>query len=252
MIKKTHKEDIMIRNKGLFFVLFLTVVSLAMSGCSITFQTRHKSDVDRISALGNEIGDLNARLSQLQEEKETELSELEKAKLLLEEKLKQEIGDKSVRLEMAEKGLAIIFLTEVLFDSGKVEIKPEAFSSLDKIAGVLGKNVEDRNIGIEGHTDNEPIKHSGWKSNWELSTSRATSVLHYLVDKKGISPKRVAAIGYGEYRPVASNDTASGKKQNRRVEIVILPKNMEKIQADMDKITQRKQQIERQIKKYKK
>ncbi|PIP68642.1 MAG: hypothetical protein COW92_00040 [Candidatus Omnitrophica bacterium CG22_combo_CG10-13_8_21_14_all_43_16] len=252
MIKKTHKEDIMVRNKGLFLVLFLTVVSLAMSGCSITFQTRHKSDVDRISALGNEIDDLNARLSQLQEEKETELSELEKAKLLLEEKLKQEIGDKSVRLEMAEKGLAIIFLTEVLFDSGKVEIKPEAFSSLDKIAGVLGKNVEDRNIGIEGHTDNEPIKHSGWKSNWELSTSRATSVLHYLVDKKGISPKRVAAIGYGEYRPVASNDTASGKKQNRRVEIVILPKNMEKIQADMDKITQRKQQIERQIKKYKK
>ncbi|PJC48284.1 MAG: hypothetical protein CO035_04310, partial [Candidatus Omnitrophica bacterium CG_4_9_14_0_2_um_filter_42_8] len=241
MIKKTHKEDIMVRNKGLFLVLFLTVVSLAMSGCSITFQTRHKSDVDRISALGNEIDDLNARLSQLQEEKETELSELEKAKLLLEEKLKQEIGDKSVRLEMAEKGLAIIFLTEVLFDSGKVEIKPEAFSSLDKIAGVLGKNVEDRNIGIEGHTDNEPIKHSGWKSNWELSTSRATSVLHYLVDKKGISPKRVAAIGYGEYRPVASNDTASGKKQNRRVEIVILPKNMEKIQADMDKITQRKQ-----------
>ena len=242
----------MVRNKGLFLVLFLTVVSLAMSGCSITFQTRHKSDVDRISALGNEIDDLNARLSQLQEEKETELSELEKAKLLLEEKLKQEIGDKSVRLEMAEKGLAIIFLTEVLFDSGKVEIKPEAFSSLDKIAGVLGKNVEDRNIGIEGHTDNEPIKHSGWKSNWELSTSRATSVLHYLVDKKGISPKRVAAIGYGEYRPVASNDTAEGMRKNRRVEIVILPKNMEKIQADMDKITQRKQQIERQIKKYKK
>ena len=242
----------MIRNKGLFFVLFLVVISLAMSGCSITFQTRHKSDVDKISSLGSEIEGLNARLSQLQEEKETELSELEKAKLLLEEKLKQEIDDKSVRLEMAQKGLAIIFLTEVLFDSGKAEIKPEAFSSLDKIASVLEQNVEDRNIGIEGHTDNEPIKHSGWKSNWELSTSRATSVLHYLVDKKGINPKRVAAIGYGEYRPVASNDTLAGKKQNRRVEIVILPKNMEKIQADMDKITQRKQQIERQIKKYKK
>jgi len=242
----------MVRNKGLFLVLFLVVVSLAMSGCSITFQTRHKSDVDKISSLGSEIDELNARLSQLQEEKETELSELEKAKLLLEEQLKQEIDDKSVRLEMAQKGLAIIFLTEVLFDSGKAEIRPEAFSSLDKIAGVLEQSVEDRNIGIEGHTDNEPIKHSGWKSNWELSTSRATSVLHYLVDKKGISPKRVAAIGYGEYRPVTSNDTLDGKKQNRRVEIVILPKNMEKIQADMDKITQRKQQIERQIKKYKK
>ncbi|MDO8603686.1 MAG: OmpA family protein [Candidatus Omnitrophota bacterium] len=242
----------MARNKGLFFVLFLVVISLAMSGCSVTFQMRHKSDVDKISSLGSEIEELNARLDQLQEEKETELSELEKAKLLLEERLKQEIDDKSVRLEMAQKGLAIIFLTEVLFDSGKAEIKSEAFPALDKIAVVLEQNVEDRNVGIEGHTDNEPIKHSGWKSNWELSTSRATSVLHYLVDKKGISPKRVAAIGYGEYRPVTSNDTVAGKKQNRRVEIVILPKNMEKIQADMDKITQRKQQIEKQIKRYKK
>ena len=242
----------MVRNKGLFLVLLLVVFSLAMSGCSVTFQMRHKSDVDKISSLGSEIDGLNARLSELQDQKEAELSELEKAKQLLEEKLKQEIDDKSVRLEMAQKGLAIIFLTEVLFDSGKAEIKPEAFPSLDKIASVLEQNVEDRNIGIEGHTDNEPIKHSGWKSNWELSTSRATSVLHYLVDKKGISPKRVAAIGYGEYRPVTSNDTLAGKKQNRRVEIVILPKNMEKIQADMDKITQRKHQIERQIKKYKK
>ena len=242
----------MAANKRLFTVLVLILVSIAVSGCSVTFQMRHRSDVEKIGSLGNEIESLNARLSQLQEEKEDELSELEKAKQLLEEKLKQEIDDKSVRLEMAEKGLAIIFLTEVLFDSGKTDIKQEAFSSLDKIAGVLKDNVEDRNIGIEGHADNEPIKHSKWKSNWELSTSRATSVLHYLVDTKGINPKRVAAIGYGEYRPVASNDTNSGKRQNRRVEIVILPKNMEKIHADMNKITQRKQQIEKQLKKYKK
>jgi len=213
---------------------------------------RHKSDVDKLAAFEDEIGELNAKLGELEDQKQEELSELEKAKELLEERLKQEIDDKSVRLEMAEKGLAIVFLTEVLFDSGKTDIKTEAFSSLDKITTVLKENVEDRNIGIEGHTDNEPIKHSGWKSNWELSTTRATSVLHYLVDTKGIDPKRVAAIGYGEYRPVGSNDTASGKRQNRRVEIVILPKNMEKIQADMDKITQRKQKIERQLKKYKK
>lgn len=239
-------------NKRLFSVLVLGVISLAVSGCSVTFQMRHKSDIDKINSLASEIESLNARLSELQEQKEAELSELEKAKQLLEEKLKQEIDDKSVRLEMAQKGLAIVFLTEVLFDSGKADIKQEAFASLDKIAGVLKENVEDRNIGIEGHTDNEPIKHSSWKSNWELSTARATSVLHYLVDTRGINPKRVAAIGYGEYRPVVSNDTAEGKRQNRRVEIVILPKNMEKIQADMDKITQRKQQIERQLKKYKK
>ena len=77
---------------------------------------------------------------------------------------------------------------------------------------------------MEGHTDNEPIKYSGWKSNWELSTARATSVLHYLVDDKGVNPKLVKAVGYGEFRPVAANDTPEGRQLNRRVEIVIQPK----------------------------
>jgi chemotaxis protein MotB len=88
----------------------------------------------------------------------------------------------------------------------------------------LAENVPENDIGIEGHTDNEPIRYSGWKSNWELSTARALSVLHYLIDKKGISPLRVSAIGYGEYRPVASNVDKEGRRLNRRVEIVILPK----------------------------
>ncbi|MBI4226988.1 MAG: flagellar motor protein MotB, partial [Candidatus Omnitrophica bacterium] len=88
---------------------------------------------------------------------------------------------------------------------------------------VLREELPDQPNGIEGHTDNEPIKASGWKSNWELSTARATSVLHYLVDNKGVSPERVSAIGYGEYRPVISNATAEGRQQNRRVEVVVLP-----------------------------
>ncbi|MCK5081464.1 MAG: OmpA family protein, partial [Candidatus Omnitrophica bacterium] len=86
--------------------------------------------------------------------------------------------------------------------------------------------VSDLNVGIEGHTDNVPITHSGWKSNWELSTARALSVLHHLEDNEGISPKRLSATGYGEFRPVASNATKAGKQDNRRVEIVILPKTM--------------------------
>ena len=76
---------------------------------------------------------------------------------------------------------------------------------------------------IEGHTDNQPIKRSGWKSNWELSTARALSVLHYLSEKSVAEP-RLAATGYGEYKPVATNDAREGRQKNRRVEIVILPK----------------------------
>ena len=234
---------------GIFSVIF---ISLVISGCSITFQKGRRSDIEKIRSLSYEIEALNAKLEQLQSEKDNELSELDKTKGLLEKRLQKEIGDKEVRLEMAEKGLAIIFLAEVLFDSGKADIKQEALGVLDKVADVLKENIGDRNIGIEGHTDNEPIKHSGWKSNWELSTARATSVLHYIVDSKGIEPEKVSATGYGEYRPVSPNDTSEGRRQNRRVEIVILPKNIEKIEADMTELEQKKRKIERQLERYKK
>lgn len=243
----------MVSRKILFSsILCIVLVALVTSGCSITFQRGRRSDIERIESLNNEIEALNAKLDRLQQEKDNEISELEKARKILEKQLKKEIGAKDVRLEMAEKGLAIIFLAEVLFDSGKADIKKEALGVINKVAKVLKENVGDRDIGIEGHTDNEPIKYSGWKSNWELSTARATSVLHYLVDERGIKPKRVSATGYGKYRPVASNDTPEGRRQNRRVEIVILPKNIEKIQADMDKIAERKRRIERRLKRYKK
>jgi chemotaxis protein MotB len=243
----------MLSRKIFFYViLFAVVSSFVISGCSITIQKGRRSDLEKIHALNEEIEALNARLAQLQKAKTGEMSELEKAKGLLEKQLQKEIGDKEVRLEMAERGLAIIFLAEVLFDSGKADIRKEAYEVLDKIAKVLKENLSGRNIGIEGHTDNEPIKYSGWKSNWELSTARATSVLHYLVDQKGIEPKVVSATGYGEYRPVDSNATTEGRRQNRRVEIVILPKNIEKIQADMDKIQEQKKKIERQLERYKK
>ncbi|MFH1854673.1 MAG: OmpA family protein [Candidatus Omnitrophota bacterium] len=243
----------MMPKKILFYmVLGVTLLSFTFSGCSIKFQKGRRSDMERINLLESETDALNAKLAKLQLEKDNEISELAKTKKLLEGKLSKEIGDKDVRLEMAEKGLAIIFLAEVLFDSGKAEIKKEAFGILDKVITVLKENIGDRDIGIEGHTDNEPIKYSGWKSNWELSTARAISVLHYMVDDKGISPKRVSATGYGEYRPVTSNDNPEGRRQNRRVEIVVLPKDIAKIQADMDKLVEKKMEIQRKLNKYKK
>jgi len=232
--------------------VFTLLVSLVVSGCSVTFQSGRRSDIERIRSLNHEIEALNAKLEKLQQEKENEISDLEKTKGILAQRLQKEIGDKDVRLEMAEKGLAIILLAEVLFDSGKADIKENALSIIDKIAKVLKENIGGREIGIEGHTDNEPIKYSGWKSNWELSTARATSVLHFLVDNKGIEPKRVSATGYGEYQPVVSNDTPEGRRQNRRVEIVILPKNIEKIQADINEILEKKRKIQKRLKRYKK
>ncbi|MCM8799760.1 MAG: flagellar motor protein MotB [Candidatus Omnitrophica bacterium] len=189
-------------------IQFLTVsLALALlSGCTIIIQKGRRSDIEKIKELSRN------------------LEELQGTKRILEERLKKEIEDKQVRLEMMEKGLVITFVADVLFDSGKATIRTENFSTLDKIALVLKETVPYNYIGIEGHTDNEPIKYSGWKSNWELSTARALSVLHYLVDQKGLPAERFSAIGYGEYRPIASNETKEGRQLNRRVEIVIMPK----------------------------
>lgn len=199
-------------------IILIIFLSLSLAGCTFIFQKGRRSDVQKI------------------EELTRQLDELSRTKSLLEDTLSQEIKDKQVRLQMMEKGLVITVVGDVLFDSGKAKIRPEASSILDKVAGVLKENVPQLNVGIEGHTDNRPIRFSGWKSNWELSTARALSVLHYLVDEKGISPERVSAIGYGEYRPVATNDTKEGRQLNRRVEIVILPELSKEKEGKVPKV----------------
>jgi len=186
-------------------LVLLIVFVFLLNGCAIVLQKGRRSDIEKIKKL------------------EGELEALQGTKSLLEERLAQEIKDKQVRLAMAEKGLVITFVAEVLFDSGKARLRKESLPILDKVVRILQEEVPENKIGIEGHTDNEPIRFSRWKSNWELSAQRALSVLTYLEDQ-GISPPRLAAIGYGEYQPVASNDTTGGKQLNRRVEIVILPK----------------------------
>lgn len=197
------------------------IIFLNLTGCTIIFQKGRKSDIERIQSLQQEVD----RLAGIKAE--------------LENKLK---GIEGVSLSMEERGLVITFLDEILFDSGKAKIRTEAFSALDKVASVITSKAADLSVGIEGHTDNEPIKYSGWKTNWELSTARSTSVLHYLIEK-GVLPEKLAAIGYGEYRPVDSNDTTEGRRKNRRVEIVILPE-LKKVVKDVPGNTPKKADTE--------
>lgn len=197
------------------------LVGLAVAGgCGVNFYAGRPGDVKRIH-------ELSAQIDQLRLQKEVENQQLREAKALLEDRLRKEIGSKQVRLEMEERGLVLTFVAEVLFDSGKAKVRSEANETLSKVAGVIQEKVSDRKIGIEGHTDNEPIKHSGWKSNWELSTARATSVLHFL-EEQGVNPRLMVASGYGEHNPVIANDSSEGRQKNRRVEIVILPKQLTK------------------------
>jgi chemotaxis protein MotB len=194
-----------VRMSSLHYCFSFLLLVFVCSGCAAFSGKGRLAESEKITYLKNE------------------LSEMERAQKDLEDRLANEIADKEVRIEMLEKGLVISFVAEVLFDSGRSELKPNSFARLEKVAAVLGSTVPDLDVGIEGHTDNESISRSGWKSNWELSVARALSVLHHLTGK-GVAPQRLAVIGYGEYRPVISNDTKEGRQRNRRVEIVILPR----------------------------
>jgi len=117
----------------------------------------------------------------------------------------------------------IIYLQEMLlFDPGEAKIKEESFGTLSKIARVLNEDFPEADIVIAGHTDDQPINVSGWSSNWELSSARALSVLHYLVENFGVEEGRLSMAGFGEFLPLASNDTPEGRKKNRRVEIAVI------------------------------
>ncbi|MFC1698648.1 flagellar motor protein MotB [Candidatus Omnitrophota bacterium] len=204
-------------NLGKFLLVGCLVIVL--SGCTVVLQKRHASDVEKIESLSEDLERLRMT--------EEEYLKLKDAYGALEKSLSQEIDDDKVTLDIARRGLVITIVDSVLFDSGKAELRSEAFPTLDKVVKVGRTVVVDREIGIEGHTDNQPIKHSGWKSNWELSTARAISVLHYL-EKKGITGERLSATGFGEYRPVATNRSDLDRQKNRRVEIVVLPEKIKR------------------------
>lgn len=122
------------------------------------------------------------------------------------------IENNGVRIE-------VVINTSLLFHSGSATLVKKAISPLRKLSSILAKYPNP--LEVEGFTDNIPINTLAFPSNWELSASRAASVVN-LFSKTGVAPERMAAVGYGEHRPIASNDTAKGRKKNRRVVVVIL------------------------------
>jgi chemotaxis protein MotB len=146
--------------------------------------------------------------------------DLEPLRAQINEALKQEIDKGAITLRTGPDGL-IISLSELsFFDSGSSAVRKNAQESFDRIAFLLAE----RRCGVrvEGHTDNVPIRTSEFKSNWDLSTARATAIVKSLIDRYHFEPSLLSAAGYGEYHPVASNDTAGGRQQNRRVDLVVL------------------------------
>lgn len=169
------------------------------------------------SSIGDSISDLNVyNAIDVQQEMDGIYKEV---KELVEEKGLSE----DVQVEQVSEGVLLRFKDEILFDSGKAELKSEAINTLSKLADILRKH--NKNILVEGHTDDVPVTNGRFKDNWDLSAARAAGVVRYftqgLPEGKRFDPKIFEIIGYGEYKPIAPNNDAQNRQKNRRIEVTI-------------------------------
>ena len=126
-----------------------------------------------------------------------------------------------IRVMITGRGLVIHLPEFVFFTSGEATFRPESLPLLNELADILAKIPN--HVVIEGHTDNRPIHTAIFPSNWELSTYRATNLVRYFIETHHLNPGRFTAAGFGEYAPIADNDTEGGRRQNRRVDVIIKP-----------------------------
>lgn len=191
------------------------------------FKKRLEKLGQNVERLTSERGQLNVAL----DDTKARLEELRKQKAVadamaatfkgLVERLKKMIDAGQLKVVLREGRMLIALPNDVLFDSGKTALKPDAQAALTAVASALGA-IEDRRFLVAGHTDDVPIRTAQFPSNWELSTARAVEVTKFLVGK-GMKPQVLSAGGFGEFDPVAPNDSKENRAVNRRIEIVVQP-----------------------------
>lgn len=168
--------------------------------------------------------------------KEEEIKRLTRTQEELSKSLQDEISKGNITIQQVRDRLTINMVDRVLFDSGQAQVKPAGIKVLKQVGDVL-KTVTDKQIRIEGHTDNVPISsklQDRFKTNWELSTARATTVVRYLIDQGEVDRQYLSAVGYADTRPLTSNDTDEGRSSNRRIEIVLYPKDLKEIAGQLE------------------
>lgn len=181
-----------------------------------------------------------ARLERERADKEEEIRRLTQTRDDLTKSLQAEIAKGDIRIQQVRDRLTINMLDRVLFDSGQARIKPSGLKVLKQVSEIL-KKVTDKQIRIEGHTDRVPIGprlKDRFPTNWELSAARATTVVRYLIEEGGVDRGNLSAVGYGDNRPVAENDTEEGRAANRRIEIVLYPKDLTEIVGQINHVQQ--------------
>ena len=217
---KLLQEDLMRARADLDRVEMVLADRSAEAGAAMA---EMRQGIDRLTA------DSNALQQQLETERqarEARLAEVQGTYDELVGKLEEEIQRGEVKISELKGKLTVNVVDKILFDSGKADLKPAGIKVLQQIGDIL-KSAADKNIQVEGHTDNVPISGTlaeKYPSNWELSTARATTVLHFLQIKASIPGERLSAVGYGEYHPIATNGTKEGRAKNRRIQIVLAAK----------------------------
>lgn len=194
-----------------------------------------KSKTDDLSKTVSEsrtkIADLEAENTKLKDnvaqlmQKSQEVEKTSNTYKNLVQEMKGEIAQGQVTITELKGKLTMDVVDKILFDSGESAVKKEGHDVLNRFVEIL-KTVKDKNIRIEGHTDNVKITTKLAKiypTNWELSAARAINVSKYL-QQQGIDPKILSATAFGEYQPLADNSTAEGRAKNRRIAIILLPK----------------------------
>ncbi len=185
----------------------------------------------QVAELRTAIEGLSKEKSKAIEEKEKAIAEFKKTHDSLVSEMSTEIKKGEIAITQLRDKLSVNMVDKVLFDSGSAEVKKEGKLILKRVGDIL-KKVSDKQIKVEGHTDNVPISQKlmvKFPSNWELSSARATNVAKYLQDSAGIDPHLLTVAGYSEYRPIESNDTPEGRAKNRRIEIVLIPLDIDRI-----------------------
>lgn len=176
-----------------------------------------------------------ARLEKERLAKEEEIQRLTRTQEELSQSLQDEISKGNITIQQVRDKLTINMVDRVLFDSGQAQVKQDGIKVLKQVGDVL-KTVEDKQIRIEGHTDNVPISgklKTKFNTNWELSTARATNVVRYLIDNGGVNRQHLSAVGHADTRPVASNETNEGRSSNRRIEIILYPRDLSEISGEL-------------------
>lgn len=158
-----------------------------------------------------------------------ELETLERIEGKLQALLKSE--GMSATINIDTRGLVISLNNAILFESGSAELRSEHKDTLNKISEIM--NAVDNYIRVEGHTDNVPINTNIYPSNWELSTARAASVVRLFIDECDVSPEKIVAVGYGEYKPIANNSTEEGREKNRRIDIIVLSEKYDNLEKQI-------------------